>query len=65
MALDWAHATELNVSVIKSLDTITDNTLLYDAMLKLDSDVKKRLKVLSLVDVLHPLVFKKVETVLG
>ena len=47
------------------LDTITDTTLMYDAMLKLDSDVKKRLKVLSLVDVLHPLVFKKVETVLG
>ena len=62
--LDFSRALEMEGMLVKALDTVEDKTLLYNAVLKIDHKLKA-LKVLAGSDVLHPILFKKMEQILG
>ncbi|CAK0858318.1 unnamed protein product, partial [Prorocentrum cordatum] len=59
--VDVARSLEVTGSLLKGFDTIHDATLLFNMARKAEMQLKRVLKVLGPVDVIHPILFKKME----
>ena len=61
---DSCVATQVEASLVKAFDTITDKALLYDAVLACDRKLKK-MKVTTSAVVLHSAIHKRMESILS
>ncbi|CAK0825586.1 unnamed protein product, partial [Prorocentrum cordatum] len=59
--VDVARGLEVTGSLLKGFDTIHDATLLFNMARKAETQLKRVLEVLGPVDVIHPILFKKME----
>ena len=62
--IDWCRTTEAEALITKSIDCISDEGALYEAILRCDAKLNK-LTMLTAEDALHPAMFNKFEQVLS
>ena len=62
--LDHSISSDVEAMVLETLETISDETGLYDAMLSLDGKMKT-MQIKMPKDTMHPVVFKRMEQIMN